>query len=46
MERFPDLKFVINNKTEIVYRLWNELEARFISHLDEDFDQIIQSIFK
>jgi len=42
IERFPDLKNVIKDKLEIIYRIWNELEARFIDYLDEDFDRIIQ----
>ncbi len=42
IERFPDLRIVINEKTEIIYRIWNELEARFIRYLDEDFDRIIE----
>jgi hypothetical protein len=42
IERFPDLKMVINNKIEMIYRIWNELEGRFIGYLDEDFDRIIQ----
>jgi hypothetical protein len=46
IERFPDLKIVIKDKMEIIYRIWNELEARFISYLDEDFDRIIQGLFE
>jgi len=42
IERFPDLRIVINGKMEIIYRIWNELEARFIRYLDEDFDRIIE----
>jgi hypothetical protein len=45
IERFPDLKNVIKDKLEIIYRIWNELEARFIDYLDEDFDRIIQGLF-
>lgn len=44
IERFPDLNFVIKTKIEIISRIWNELEARFISYLDEDFDRIIQGL--
>ncbi len=46
IERFPDLKIVIKTKMEIIYKIWNELEARFIGYLDEDFDRIIQGLFK
>jgi hypothetical protein len=42
IERFPDLRIVINDKMEIIYRIWNELETRFIRYLDEDFDRIIE----
>jgi hypothetical protein len=45
IERFPDLQIVIKNKMEIIYKIWNELEARFIGYLDEDFDRIIQGLF-
>ncbi len=42
IERFPDLKSVINEKREKIYRIWNELEGHFIRYLDEDFDRIIE----
>ena len=42
IERFPDLNRLIEEKLEMIYRIWNELEARFIRYLDEDFDRIIQ----
>ena len=42
IERFPDLQIVINEKMGMIYRVWNELEARFIRYLDEDFDRIIE----
>lgn len=45
IERFPDLSNVIKNKIEIIYNIWSELEASFISYLDEDFDRIIQGLF-
>lgn len=41
IERFPDLNIVITTKMESIYKIWNELEARFISYLDEDFDRIV-----
>ncbi|CAF3834286.1 unnamed protein product [Rotaria magnacalcarata] len=44
IQRFPDLNIVITNKMEIIYKIWNELEARFIGYLDEDFDQIIHDL--
>ncbi|CAF4135173.1 unnamed protein product, partial [Rotaria sp. Silwood2] len=44
IERFPDLNIVIQTKMEIIYKIWNELEARFIGYLDEDFDRIIQDL--
>ncbi|CAF1005308.1 unnamed protein product [Rotaria sordida] len=44
IERFPDLNIVIQTKKEIIYKKWNELESRFISYLDEDFDRIIQDL--
>jgi hypothetical protein len=45
IERFPDIKLVLENKMEMIYKIWNELEARFIGYLDEDFDRIIQGLF-
>ncbi len=45
IERFPDIKIVLENKMEMIYKIWNELEARFIGYLDEDFDRIIQGLF-
>ncbi len=45
IERFPDLKIVIKNKMNTIHKIWNELEARFIGYLDEDFDRIIQGLF-
>ncbi|CAF1248480.1 unnamed protein product [Rotaria sp. Silwood1] len=44
IERFPDLNIVIQTKMKIIYKIWNELEARFIGYLDEDFDRIIQDL--
>jgi hypothetical protein len=45
IERFPDLKFGINEKMEIICQVWYQLEARFIDYLDEDFERIIQGLF-
>lgn len=42
IERFADLRFVIEKKMEMICQIWNELEARFIGYLDEDFEQIIR----
>ncbi len=42
IERFPDLKFNINNKIIQINQQWNCLESRFIDYLDEDFDRILQ----
>ena len=42
IERFPDIKLVLENKMEMIYKIWNELEARFIGYLHEDFDRIIE----
>ena len=42
IERFPDLNIVINNKMEIICKVWYELESHFISYFAQDFDRIIQ----
>ncbi|CAF1192107.1 unnamed protein product [Adineta steineri] len=44
IERFPDIQVVIEKKIKIIYQIWNDLEARFIGYLDEDFDRIIQDL--
>jgi len=45
IERFPDIKILLETKMEMIYKIWNELEGRFIGYLDEDFDRIIQGLF-
>ena len=44
IERFPEIKLVIEKKMEMICQIWNDLEARFIGYLDEDFDQIVQGL--
>ena len=44
IERFPEIKLVIEKKMEMICQIWNELEARFIGYLDEDFDRIVQGL--
>ncbi len=41
-ERFPDLKFNINDKLIRINQQWNSLESRFIDYLDEDVERILQ----
>ena len=41
IERFSDIRMLIEEKLQMISRLWDQLEARFLDYLDEDFDRLI-----